>query len=484
MSVTVQKKHSSLLYPFIALSIGLSGCTVGPKYEPPFMEVPSEWHSASFEGMELETPDCFLWWERLNDPLLNSLIERTFLQNLDLSIAAFRIAEARAEKKGAEASLYPHLDGSATYGHAHFNPRTLHHILGTSAKHRSPRDINFFEIGFDADWEIDLFGMRRHERKALQAKIESTEADFYHIWVTLSAEVARTYIELRGLQQRREVIEKDIAAQQDTVKLTDSLITTGFASSVDQRQAEEQLSLLTAQKPQIELSVDKTIHRLSILLGYTPGNLFAELCAPCQLPELPCQTPIGIPSELLRRRPDIRKAERDLASATEQVGTAIASLFPRFSLRGFIGEIFSACSGSFTWFAAPQVLLPIFNSKRIEQDVALNKIKAQQALYAYQKAVLTALEEAENAIASFHYELERNHHLAQALKASQEAYYLTHQLYQRGLKDYLAVQVANRSLLADEDAYGQSQVELLLHYISLYKAIGGNWDMDADCCGD
>lgn len=460
------------------LNLMLLGCTVGPKYEPPFVEMPCEWHSSVGEEMPCDSPDCFLWWECFNDPLLNSLIERAALQNLDLSIAAMRILEARAEQKGGNASLLPHLDGSLSYGHAQYNQKTLNKILETSHHHHdsSKRNLNFFEIGFDADWEIDLFGRNKHEIMALKAKIESSEAEYCHLWVTLSAEVARNYIELRGWQQRLKVINQDIGAQKESLHLTDGLTQIGFTNTLDQRQAQEQLSALEAEKPQIKLSINKAIHRLSILLGYAPGDLFAELEEPGMLPCFPGFTPLGIPSELLRRRPDIRRAERDLAAATEQVGTAIAALFPRLSLQGFIGEIFTVGPSSFTWFASPQVLLPIFNSRLLKQDVTINKIKAQEALYEYQKTVLGALEEAENGIASLHSERERNFHLAEAYEASREAAALTHQLYQRGLKDYLAVLVTQRSLLAAESAYLQNQIELLFDYIALYKALGGGWD--------
>lgn len=459
------------------LTILLVGCTVGPKYEPPVMDVPCQWNGETNEELQTDSPDGFLWWEALNDPLLNSLIERAVSQNLDLTIAAMRVLEARAEHKGGSSSfLYPHIDASAAYGCSQYNKRTLNKLLGTHGG-SGRQTANFFEVGFDAEWELDLFGMNRHEICALKAKMEASEEEFCHIEITLLAEVARNYIELRGLQQRLDVIVKNINTHKDTLQLTQDLTTSGFASSVDQKQAEEQLHLLAAEKPQIENSIHKTIHRLSILLGYAPGELFEELNMPSPLPCMPCQKPIGVPSELLRRRPDIRKAERDLAAATERVGTAIASLFPRLSLRGFIGDIGALSSNSFTWFAGPQLLAPIFNSKLIEQDIQINKIRTQQALYQYQKTVLEALEEAENAISAFHYEREKNSRLAEAQKASKETYELILQLYQKGFKGYLDVLVADRSFLAAQDAYLQSQVDLLFHYIALYKALGGGWNI-------
>ena len=478
--------RSAYFWLILLLNLMLVGCTMGPKYvQPPEMNIPEEWHSDVSEGMDSGDPENFAWWESLNDPILNSLIKRVAEQNLDLFIAGTRILEVRADQKGKVAELYPHIDASTTCGHAYYSKDALiNGILGAAFPahhHRSgKRNVDFFEIGFDASWEIDLFGATKHEISAGKARIESAEESLCDLWVTLSAEVARNYIELRSLQLRLNLTEKNIETQQDTLHLTQELLTIGSANAIDVLQANEQLNILAAQKPLLKLSIDKAIHRLSILLAHPPGELFTELCESKELPCLPCEKPIGLPSELLRRRPDIRKAERDLAAATESVGSAVASLFPRLSLYGFIGDISthlkSLTSGaSGAWFAAPQLLFPIFNSRLLTQDVDFNKIKNRQALFEYQKTVLAALEEVENAIASFHYEEERNQHLEKVRMTGQEAYQLTLQLYQRGLKDYLEVLIINRSLLASENAFIQSQTDLLLHYISLYKALGGGW---------
>jgi len=256
-----------------------------------------------------------------------------------------------------------------------------------------------------------------------------------------------------------------------------------MASDIELQQARDQLCLFDAQRPLFQLSIDRTIHRLSILLGYYPEDLFCELSTPCSLPVLPCELSIGIPSELLRRRPDIRKAERDLAAAAEKVGSAIAGLFPRLSLRGFIGDI-STCVKSLldasaaTFFISPLVSVPVFNSHLVTESVDYNKIKCCEAFYQYQKTVLLAFEEAENAIASFHYATIRHQALAASRKANREIYDLTNDLYQQGLKDYLEVQITHRAFIIAEDTYLQSQTELLYHFIAIYKALGGGWD----CC--
>jgi NodT family efflux transporter outer membrane factor (OMF) lipoprotein len=469
------------LWPFLFV-IFLAGCTVGPRYESPQIDMPTEWHTPPSEGMSTADLDCFLWWESLRDPLLNSLLQRAAQQNLDLFIAGHRILEARLERKGKTADLYPHIDGSVTAGHLYWSKDVLKDAICASHSHSSKRNVSFFEAGFDADWEIDLFGFHKHEANAAQARLEAAEENLSDIWITLSAEIARNYIELRGLQQRKRLLSKNIENLQDSVHLTRELLTIGMASAPDLLQVEEQLSLLISQKPLLDLSIDKAIHRLSILLGYAPGELFAELCEPQELPHLPCEKPLGLPSELLRRRPDIRKAERNLAAATEAVGSAVAALFPRFSLHGFVGEIstqlHSLINGNgITWFAAPQLLFPIFNSRLLTQDVEMNKLQARQALFEYQKTVLAALEEVENAMASFRHEMERNEQLKHVQSFDQEAYQLTLQLYHRGIKDYLEVLTRNRTLLLAEENALQGQVNLLLHYISLYKALGGGWDI-------
>ncbi len=469
------------------LLLFLTGCTVvGPTYKgPPQMDIPNEWQTPSSTGMSTADPSSILWWEALNDPILNSLMRRAAEQNLDLFIASTRLLEARLQRKGKEAELYPHIDGSITTGHLYWSKDLLRNgILGKCGSHRPhcKRNVNFFEVGFDADWEIDLFGFNQHEVNAAQARIEVTEESLCDVWITLSAEIGRNYVELRGLQQRRILILKNIETLQDSVHLTQQLLTIGMASSIDLLQIEQQLNQLYAQKPLLNLDIDKAIHRLSILLGDPPGALFEELCPTQTLPQLPCEKPIGIPSELLRRRPDIRKAERHLAAATESVGSAVAALYPRFSLSGFVGEIGTQLrsltnSSGVTWFAAPQLLFPIFNSRLLTQDVELNQIQARQALFEYQKSVLAALEEVENALASYRYELERNEQLNQAKFITRETYQLTLQLYQKGIKDYLDVLTADRALIVAEETYLQSQENLLVHYISLYKALGGGWEI-------
>ncbi len=381
--------------PFYLLLVPvlLIGCTVGPTYVPPVVDLPCDWHSPPSEGMHQSSPQNVVWWENLNDPLLSCLIQRASTQNLDLQIAVMRILEARNIAKGKKGDLYPHIDASLGYANANYSKDGLvHGLLGSCEPDhcKRPRNVNFFEIGFDAEWEIDLFGMTQHEINALQAQATASEEALCDLWITLSAEIAKNYIELRGIQQRLLILDKKIGSQQTTLALTETLVDHDLASAIDQLQAQLQLSLLLSQRPLLELEAAKAIHHISILLGYAPGELACELMEPASLPTLPCEKPIGVPSELLQRRPDIRKAERELAAATERVGSAIAALFPRFSLRGFIGDVSTKAGTLFngsnaTWLAGPLLLVPVFNSKLLLEDVEYNKNQVQQALFSIPK---------------------------------------------------------------------------------------------------
>lgn len=462
----------------LLLSLSLVGCTVGPHYVAPDMEVPCAWSPENAAELSEQSVDNFRWWESFNDPVLNSLIEMAAQQNLGLHLAMTRIMEARRTLKGGKTSAYPHVDGSVAYSYANFNQKTLDRILGIQERrNKGRRHVDIFEAGFDAQWELDLFGMNKHRSAALEAMAEVSEEDFSNAWVTLSAEIARSYIELRGLQLRFEILNNNIESQKETQQLTSSLIAGGFAGSLEQAQVDEELNLLHSEQPQLKSLIEKNIHHLSILLGYLPRELICQLSVRSPLPDLPANRPIGMPAELLLRRPDIRKAERELAAATAEVGVAMAALYPRLSITGFLGDITTACTkGNLVGLGSPQLILPLFNSKLLQDDVCLNKIKVKQALIRYQQTVLEALEETENAITAFHYELEKAQYLEHSKNASQNAHDQISQLYQNGLKSYLEVQTAHRTYLAAEGAFLQGQIDVLLNYISLYKALGGGWD--------
>lgn len=469
-------------YSWLLLSFVFTACHVGPTYISPELELPCEWNSPLSDGLEIGESEQIEWWENFQDPVLNSLMERAECQNLDLSIAVTRILQVRIEKQAKSASAYPRIDFSANYDHVYYSKNALvKGLLDTAGKCKDQhvkRNVNFFEIGFDAEWEIDLFGMAKHEMQALEAQEQAAEESFRDVWITLSAEIARTYIELRGHQKGLLLLDKNLESHKALAELNLDLVSGGVISELDASSAENQLQTLAAQRPVAEFAISKSIHHLSILLGYAPGDLFTELKAEnCSTPSLPCRADICVPSELLRRRPDVRRAERELAAATEKVGSAIASLFPRFSLRGFIGEISTNIGSIFSpaslmWVAGPQILMPIFNSRLIVESVNYNKVLTQKALYEYQKAVLIALEEAENAIAAFHSEAAHLTSLDKVYEGTKSAVALTQQLFRSGVKNYMDVLGAIKQFIDAENAYNQAQINQFLNYVALYKALG------------
>lgn len=465
-----------------ALLCLVTGCTVGPTYQAPELEVPCEWQSLQSPNVTHEASEDVIWWENLGDPLLNEFISCAASQNLDLQIAANRVLQARLEANAKKADLYPRLDASANFGHVYCSKEALKGVIDAIGANScgTRRNLNFYEIGFDAEWELDFFGFTKHEIAAMKANEEAVEENLNAVWVTLSAEIAKNYIELRSFQQRLQRMAQTKQSQADAINLTQELLERGVVNESDFNRLKAEWNTLQGEISQIQYNIFRCMHRIAILLGYAPGDLYASLSIESPLPELPCKIAIGIPSELLRRRPDVRKVERELAAATERIGSAIANLFPRFSLRGFIGEI-STHSGSLfspasaTWFAGPQVLIPIFNSRLLLQEVDYNKLVTQEVIAKYQKAVLEALEEAENAIVAFKFEEERFFHLKEAVQNQQKAFAFTRELYEKGVNDLFAVENARKLLLAAEDNAIQSHATLVLNYISLYKALGGSW---------
>lgn len=452
----------------------LSGCALQDPYRVPALDIPCEWQT---KLPEVDHDDCFNWWTHLNDPMLSALMLMASEGNLDLQISMMRVLQARTEANGKYGDLYPRLDGSFNCGHVSFNKKVLDNLVRKSCLNNG--SLNFFEIGFDAEWEIDFFGRTAHEIAALEAHAEAIEEDLSAVWVTLSAEIAKNYVELRGLQSRFQLLLEKIEIQTLELQLNEELKTRGLIKTQDLNQIVATTSILEAEIPSLKLNISKAINRISILLGYNPGELSDYLS--CYEPlKLPCNAPIGLPSELLQRRPDIRKAERELASATEKIGSAIASLFPRFSLWGFVGDVSTKGgslfdSSSFTWGVGPQVVVPIFNSRLLLQDVEYNKLATQEALYTYQKTVIEALEEAENAIAAYSAGETSLSLIKKASQTISESKEQEEELMRTGVTSTLSLLAVKKQALAAKDTEVQEEVAQLLRYIAIYKALGGSW---------
>jgi outer membrane protein, multidrug efflux system len=465
----------------------IGGCTVGPNYQKPDLAVPSKWQEAQQTGVETRSAELTRWWTAFNDPLLNSLVERAVRSNLDLRQAEARIREARASRAGTAAGEWPTVDVSSSYKRIRSSENAFAVSPqgggGPSSFPGGNLDQNFYQAGFDASWEIDVFGGVRRSVEAADATVEASVEDRRNVLVSLLGDVAKNYIDLRGFQRRIDVARANLKAQQDTVDLTRVRFQAGLASDLDVAQAEAQLNTTAAQIPTLESSLKQAAHRLDVLLGSQPGGLWDELSKETAIPNLPPEVLVGLPSELLRRRPDIRSAERQLAAATAQVGAATADLFPKFSLTGTAGLQSISASDWFTgrsrfWSVGPTISWPIFDAGKIRANIEVKNAQQEQVLIQYEKTILTALEDVENSLVNYSREQARYRSLTEAVAANRRAVEMSNELYVKGLVDFLNVLENQRSLYASENDLAQSQATMASNLVSLYKALGGGWDIN------
>jgi multidrug efflux system outer membrane protein len=480
-------KRSNLSQKLQLATAGLTltlGCSVGPNYQKPDLPVPAAWNEAQQNGVGTRAAELTRWWTVFNDPLLDSLVERAVQSNLDLRLAEARIHEARATRAVTASGAWPTADVSGSYTRNRASENAIGSpSQGVVAAPRSGADIdqNLYRSGFDASWEIDVFGGVRRRVEAADASLDASVEDRRNTLVTLLGDVAKNYIDLRGFQRRIAVARANLRAQQETLELNKVRFEAGLASDLDVAQAEGQVNITASQIPALEASLKQAAHRLSVLLGLGPGGLWGELSDAAPIPGLPPEVLVGLPSELLRRRPDIRRAERQLAAATAQVGAATADLFPKFSLTGAAGlQSISAsdwfAGGSRFWSIGPTIRWPIFDGGRIRANIQVRSAQQEQALRQYEKAILTAFEDVENSLVNYSREQARNSSLAEAVAANRRAVAMSNELYANGLVDFLNVLETQRSLYASESDLAQSEAAMASNLVSLYKALGGGWE--------
>lgn len=460
----------------LVLALFFSACTVGPNYERPEVAIPSAWKEAQQRGIDSQSAELTRWWTAFNDPLLNSLVERAVKSNLDLRIAEGRIREARAARGFTAADLWPTADVSGAYSRS----RTSENTLSSPSRSGGKLERNLFETGFDAGWEIDLFGGTRRKVEAAEAALQASVEDRRDLMVTLLGDVARNYISLRGFQRRLAVARANFKAQQETLELNKVRFQVGLVNDLDVAQAEAQVNTTAAQIPLLESSLKQAAYQLDVLSGLEPGSLWNELAKEAPVPSLPSQVLIGLPSELLRRRPDIRRAERQLAAATAQIGAATADLFPKFSLTGAFGLQSISASDWFTggsrfWSIGPTIRWPIFDAGKIRANIEIRNAQQEQALGQYEKTVITAFQEVESSLVAYAQEQARYRSLVEAVAANRRAAAMANELYLRGLNDFLNVLDTQRSLYTLENDLAQSEATMELNLVALYKALGGGW---------
>jgi NodT family efflux transporter outer membrane factor (OMF) lipoprotein len=475
------KNRSQFFLAGAALALVVfQGCAVGPNYQQPKTTVPAQWSSPMAGGETNLEPSIASWWKSFNDPQLDSLVERAVNSNQDLRIAGARVREARALYRIASSQLWPTVDAGGSY--ARQNQSKNQPVLGSLPMPSGiPFENNVYQAGFDASWEIDVFGGNRRAVEAGKAEVAAAEFGRRNVLVTLLGEVARNYVELRGCQRRLEIANKNLKTQEEALALTQDRFKSGLTSDLDVQQAATLLANTRAVIPILETGIQGYIHRLGVLLGQPPEALLAELSAPAPIPSAPPMVPVGLPSELLRRRPDIQQAERQLAASTARIGVATADLFPKFSLTGVAGYESTSASdwfsgGSKFWSLGPTVQWRIFDAGRIRANIRVQNARQEQVLAAYEETVLMSFEDVENSLVAYAKEQIRRRSLEDAVTSSRDSLHLANQLYSNGLASFINVLDAERSLYQAEDALVQSDKAVTQNLISLYKALGGGWE--------
>jgi outer membrane protein, multidrug efflux system len=453
----------------------LAGCAaVGPEYVKPKIEVPPGWHSAVVDGLRPAPPEPAAmthWWTVLDDPELSSLIQRAIGGNLDLQTAQARVREARARRGISKADFYPSLDASASAAKTR-----------TSESTGNQRETGLYSAGFDALWELDVFGGVRRSVEVADAELEASRENLGSVLVSLLAEVALNYIDVRTLQARIGVAEANARAQEETYQLTRSRYEAGLSDELAVQEALYTLAGTQADIPTLKTGLQNSMNRLAVLLGVAPGTLHSELTAQRQLPVPPLSVAVGVPAEAIRRRPDVRQAERQLAAQTARIGVATAELYPKFALLGSlgtqslsIGDLFS--SGNLAYSIGPQISWHLFSGGAVRQNIEVQSALQEQALKQYRATVLAALEEAENALTAYVDEQVRRDALVTATDAADKAFHLARNQYQAGLIDFSDVLIAQRSLLSFQDQLAQSTGVVVADLVRIYKSLGGGWQV-------
>lgn len=469
------------------MTLALAGCTVGPNFHRPLAGVPSQWTAPATRGasagVESQTD---LWWKSFNDPELDSLIQRAVAANYDLKLATARVDEARAARGVAKSDYYPQINANvAATRNRVYDVALVPSGSGGISPTPVGLGISNFKGSFDTSWELDIFGRIRREIEASTADLAASEQDRRNVLVTLLGDVGRYYADLRGFQARLTIAERNIGVDEDTVALTRALSQAGQATERDVAQAQAQLESIRAQVPVFRSNIATTLHRLSVLTGQQPGALDAEFADRKPILIVPPDVPVGLPSDLLERRPDIQRTEAELAAATARVGQAKAEYFPRFTLLGTAGrqasQLHDLSLGLGNYFSVgPSVSLPVFTGGRIRSNVAVQGARMKQATDTYQSTVLAALEETENALVNYATEQDRRDRLEAAVSADKTALELANVQYRAGLSDFLNVLQSERDLYANEDQLAQSQAAISTNLIALYKALGGGWSISPE----
>lgn len=466
--------HKLLIGPVVGGATALlCACAVGPNYHRPVTPVSPQFANVGqpgFNGAEIEAK----FWTLFKDPKLDRLVDDALAANKDLQRARANLRASRAARRLAGFDLFPTVTAAGSYRHERESRNQLPAALSPE------RTLDDVDVGFDAFWELDFFGRVRRSYEAARAQEQASAASLRDVQVTVTAEVARNYFVLRGLQEQLAVAVRNADNQQQTLKVTQARLEAGRGTELDTSRQEAQLNQTLATIPLLESSIATTIYRISVLTGRLPDALTAELQPAEALPGLPALNAVGDPAALLRRRPDIRVAERSLAASTAQIGVAIGDLFPKVTFNGSIGydaATFGGIgkSGSDTYSIGPSISWAAFDLGRVSSRIKIARAQSDADLAAYESSVLGALEETEDALITYGRAQSRRDLLTRAANASEKAADLARQRFSGGLTDFVNVLDAERDALTIQDSLAQSRTQTATSLVAVYKALGGGW---------
>jgi NodT family efflux transporter outer membrane factor (OMF) lipoprotein len=489
----------------VSLCLALTGCLLGPNFERPQTSTPDVFNrtqAAQADSKPVESGFSPQWWTLFNDPTLDALEQQLADTNLDVAAASARLRQSRAEQRIAGAAEYPTLDGAASYYRERASPNGILGLLGVSptgtplesASGANPLGAaalppppsgspayNLYQFGFDASWEIDIWGRARRGVEAATALSDASYEDRNAVLLSARAELARDYIQLRDAQILLQIARQNLKIARDATKLTEIRVREGVTTNLDVDNASAQAESIESLIPTLESLSETTINAIGLLLAKEPGELRQMLAEPREVPALPEQVPIGFPSELVQRRPDIRKAEAQLHAATAAIGMAKADFYPRISLNGSAGFQSLQLSNLANWesgqyVVGPSITLPIFEGGRLTGTLHLREAQQQEAAIVYQRTVLDAWREVDDALVVYDSEQRRRDRLKKVVSLNQDALSIAQQRYKEGALDYLDVLNVQRQLLEAQSQLEQSQATAAANLITLCKVLGGGWE--------
>lgn len=471
-------KQLGVLAMFLALCMTAVGCKVGPECFRPNAELPPGWKAAIDESLATQVEADQVWWTAFNDAGLNTLVERARSQNLTLQEANARIWEARSQRGVVRGGLFPQVAHTDSYSRNKISNNAS--PFGTVGNFPA---FDFWSTGFDASWELDVFGAVRRNLEAADADIGLACENYNALHVTLLGDVAGNYVLLRTLQEREAIAQENARIQNETLRITEERFGAGAVSELDVSQAKSNLHRTRAAIPQLQRERERTINRLCVLQGENPREL-TEIGASVSIPRSPETIAIGLPVNLIRQRPDIRRAEFEVCAQSARIGVAVADLYPRFSLNGSftlnstdIGTLFDG--NSIAYRIGPALRWDILNFGRVRSNIDVQEAQFQQSVLRYRQAVLNAVEEVENALVSFQRNQETEVELHEAVTAAEKAARTAEEQYKAGAISFQSLLDTQRFLAELQDRHAQARGDVTLSAVTLYKSLGGGWNLQA-----